>query len=212
MRTGYRVLSGKKRGPVDIAAKSSDIRECLTKQLDWRFAERNDAEVAQVLYGGEAVDGVQRICMPSIDLVTLILLAMRIVQIQDNEAPYLLDLVRQAQTSLAPHRPIVHVVIAKHKMAVYITALAKSVESPLVYERIETIIHGRELNQASICATWREAAVACPGGARHAGITGFAPACHNAPSSIRHPADAAVRSSPQTGPDPARTAGQSRSA
>ncbi len=29
-----------------------------------------------------------------IDLVTLIPLALRIVQIQDNEAPYLLDLVR----------------------------------------------------------------------------------------------------------------------
>ena len=39
------------------------------------------------------------------------------------------------------------VVIAKHKMAAYITALAKSVESPLVYERIETITHGQGRNQ-----------------------------------------------------------------
>ena len=39
------------------------------------------------------------------------------------------------------------VVIAKHKMAVYITALAKSVESPSCYERIETVAHGQGRNQ-----------------------------------------------------------------
>ena len=36
----------------------SEIREHLAEQLDWRFAERNDAAVAQALYSGEAVDGV----------------------------------------------------------------------------------------------------------------------------------------------------------
>jgi hypothetical protein len=39
------------------------------------------------------------------------------------------------------------VVIAKHKMAAYITALAKSVESPLVYERRETVVHSQGRNQ-----------------------------------------------------------------
>ncbi len=39
------------------------------------------------------------------------------------------------------------VVIAKHKMAAYITALAKSVESPLSYERVETVSHGQGRNQ-----------------------------------------------------------------
>jgi hypothetical protein len=39
------------------------------------------------------------------------------------------------------------VVIAKHKMAVYITALAKSVESPLTYERLETVTHGQGRNR-----------------------------------------------------------------
>ena len=34
------------------------IREHLAEQLDWRFAERNDAAVAQGLYAGRAVDGV----------------------------------------------------------------------------------------------------------------------------------------------------------
>jgi hypothetical protein len=100
---------------------------------------------------------------------------MRIVQIQDNEAPYLLALVEQAQTNLAPHSRIVHLVvdrayvdgktlyaleqmgiafvlIAKTTMAAYVTALAKRVESPLCYERIETVTQGHGRNQAQ--ATW----------------------------------------------------------
>jgi len=43
--------------------------------------------------------------------LTLIPLAIRIVQIQDHEAPYLVDLVKQAQTNLAPHSRIVRLVV-----------------------------------------------------------------------------------------------------
>jgi hypothetical protein len=106
-----------------------------------------------------------------IDLVTLIPLAIKIVQIQEHEAPYLLELIRQAQANLAPHSRIcwlvvdrayvdgptlyevrslpvgldqmgiVFVVIAKSNMAARTTALALSTEVPL-YERIETVRHG----------------------------------------------------------------------
>jgi hypothetical protein len=44
------------------------------------------------------------------------------------------------------------VLIAKTHMAAYITALAKRVESPLCYERIETVTHGHGRNQE--CETW----------------------------------------------------------
>jgi len=37
---------------------AAEIREHLAEQLDWRFAERNDARVAQALHQGEAVDAV----------------------------------------------------------------------------------------------------------------------------------------------------------
>ena len=121
-----------------------------------------EVKVIELVYGWRLI--------ALIDLVTLIPLALRIVQIQDNEAPHLLGLIQQAQTNLAPHSRIVHVVIdrayidgktlyaldqmgirfvviAKHKMAAYITALAKSVESPLVYERLETVVHSQGRNQ-----------------------------------------------------------------
>lgn len=128
--------------------------------------ERNEqgveVKVVELVYGWRLI--------ALIDLVTLIPLALRIVQIQDNEAPHLLGLIQQARTNLTPHSRIVHVVIdrayidgktlyaldqmairfvviAKHKMAAYITALAKSVESPLVYERLETVVHGQGRNQ-----------------------------------------------------------------
>lgn len=99
-----------------------------------------------------------------IDLVTLIPLAIKIVQIQEHEAPYLLELVRQAQANLEPYSRIrwlvvdrayvdgptlyelhqmgiIFVVIAKSNMAARTTALALSTEVPL-YERIETVRHG----------------------------------------------------------------------
>ncbi len=80
-------------------------------------------------------------------------MAIRMAQIQANEAPYLLDLARQAQSNLAPSSRIVHLVVdrayvdgktlyaldqmgirfvllAKTNLAAYITALAKSIEPP----------------------------------------------------------------------------------
>ena len=135
---------------------------CRKVSRSERNEQGSEVKVVELVYGWRLIT--------LIDLVTLIPLALRIVQVQDNEAPYLLDLVRQAQTNLTPHSRIVHlvidpayvdgktlyeldqmgirfVVIAKHKMAAYITALAKSVESPLVYERIETITHSQGRNQ-----------------------------------------------------------------
>ena len=135
---------------------------CQKVSRSERNEQGHEVKVVELVYGWRLI--------ALIDLVTLIPLAIRIVQIQDNESPYLLDLVRQAQTNLASHSRIVHVVIdrayvdgktlyeldqmgihfvviAKHKMAVYITALAKSVESPLAYERLETITHGQGRNQ-----------------------------------------------------------------
>lgn len=137
---------------------------CQKVSKNERNEQGSEVKVVELVYGWRLI--------ALVDLVTLIPLAIRIVQIQDNEAPYLLDLVRQAQTNLTPHSRIVHVVvdrayvdgktlyaldemgirfvvIAKHKMAVYITALAKSVESPLSYERVETVIHGQWRNQTS---------------------------------------------------------------
>ena len=46
-----------------------------------------------------------------LDLVTMIPLAIKIVQIQEHEAPHLLDLLRQAQENLAPHSRIVTLVV-----------------------------------------------------------------------------------------------------
>jgi hypothetical protein len=139
---------------------------CLKTTHTQRNEQGVQVKVVEMVYGWRLI--------ALIDLVTLIPLAIRIVRIQDNEAPYLLALVQQAQSNLAPHSRIVHlvvdrayvdgktlyaldqmgiafVVIAKTNMAVYVTALAKSVESPLCYERIETVMqgHGRNQEQAS---------------------------------------------------------------
>lgn len=103
-----------------------------------------------------------------LDLRTLIPLAIRIVQIQEHEAPYLVALVQQAQANLAPHSRIsqlvldrayvdgaslyalhelgiTFVVIAKANMAVRAVALAEQAGTPM-YERTETVRrgHGRE--------------------------------------------------------------------
>ena len=103
-----------------------------------------------------------------LDLRTLIPLALKIVQIQAHEAPYLVALVRQAQANLAPSSRIgqlvldrayvdgaslyalhelgiTFVVIAKANMAVRAVALAEQAGTPS-YERTETVRrgHGRE--------------------------------------------------------------------
>ena len=103
-----------------------------------------------------------------LDLRTLNPLALKIVQIQVHEAPYLVALVQQAQANLAPHSRIsqlvidrayvngaslyalhelgiTFVVIAKAHMAVRAVALAEQARTP-IYERRETVRrgHGRE--------------------------------------------------------------------
>ena len=100
-----------------------------------------------------------------IDLRTLIPLAIKIVQIQDHEAPYLVALVQQAQANLASHSQIVKlvldrayvdgpslhalhamgitfVVIAKSNMVVRDVALAEQ-EGTTIYERRETVRRGQ---------------------------------------------------------------------
>jgi hypothetical protein len=99
-----------------------------------------------------------------IDLVTLIPLALKIVQIQAHEAPHLLALVHQAQENLAPHSRISTLVvdrayvdgptlyrltqedirwylIAKANMVARHTAIALSAAGPAV-TRTETVTHG----------------------------------------------------------------------
>lgn len=99
-----------------------------------------------------------------VDLVTLIPLALKIVRIQSHEAPYLLELVRQAQHNLEPYSRIrwlvvdrayvdgpslyaLHdlgikfVVIAKTNMKIYATARRLS-QHALIHERVETRRHG----------------------------------------------------------------------
>jgi hypothetical protein len=104
-----------------------------------------------------------------IDLVTLIPLVLKIVRIQSHEAPYLLELIRQAQHNLEPYSRIrwlvvdrayvdgpslyaLHemgikfVVIAKTNMKIYATACRLS-QHTLIHERVETRCHGHG-NQA----------------------------------------------------------------
>lgn len=100
-----------------------------------------------------------------IDLVTLIPLAIKIVQIQEHEAPQLLALLQQAQVNLAPHSQIATLVVdrayvdgptlyeidqlgitwylvAKSNMHARRTALALSTEGQ-VQERFEQVPHGQ---------------------------------------------------------------------
>jgi len=99
-----------------------------------------------------------------IDLVTLIPLAIKIVQIQEHETPHLVELVQQAQENLKPYSRIrwlvadrayvdgprlyelhqmgiAFVVIAKVDMVARSTALALSANAP-VHERIELVRRG----------------------------------------------------------------------
>ena len=126
------------------------------KQRTWR--NRAGVEVTEV----EFLFGWRLIVL--VDLVTLIPLALKIVRIQSHEAPYLLELVRQAQHNLAPYSRIrwlvvdrayvdgpslyaLHemgikfVVIAKTTMKAYATARRLS-QTALVHERVETRRHG----------------------------------------------------------------------
>jgi len=121
-------------------------------------------EVIEFVYGWRLI--------ALLDLTTLMPIAIKIVQIQAHEAPYLVELVRQAQANLAPYSRIktlvvdrayvdgqslyqldqmgiFFVLIAKKNMAIHFTALCKSVESLLYYERIETVFRGQGRDQVA---------------------------------------------------------------
>lgn len=129
---------------------------CLAERKRKRNRQGVMVEFVELIFGWRLI--------ALIDLATLIPLAIKIVQIQKHEAPYLLELVRQAQTNLEPYSQIrwlvvdrayvdgptlyeldqmgiTFVVIAKSNMAARATALALSTET-LIHERIETVHHG----------------------------------------------------------------------
>lgn len=114
-------------------------------------------EVTTLVYGWRLI--------ALVDLTTLIPLALKVVQIQEHEAPHLLALLEQAQRNLAPHSRIVSLVVdrayvdgptlyaitqlgitwtlmAKSNQTARATALALSAEGT-VQERLETVQHGQ---------------------------------------------------------------------
>ena len=131
---------------------------CGCQRKKRRRRNRAGVEVKEV----ELVFGWRLIVL--VDLITLIPLALKIVRIQSHEAPYLLELVRQAQHNLEPYSRIrwlvvdrayvdgpslyaLHqlgikfVVIAKTNMKIYATARRLS-QTALIHERVETCSHG----------------------------------------------------------------------
>jgi len=136
---------------------------CLKVEEHRRDRKGAAVVVVQLLFGWRLI--------ALLDLLTLIPLAIRIVQIQEHEAPYLVDLVKQAQANLAPHSRIVRlvvdrayvdgaslyelatlgitfVVIAKSNMVAREVALAEQAGSP-IYERREQRRHGQGRDQTT---------------------------------------------------------------
>ena len=134
---------------------------CLKVEEHRRDRKGADVVVVKLLFGWRLI--------ALLDLLTLIPLVIRIVQIQDHAAPYLVDLVQQAQANLAPHSRIVRlvvdrayvdgaalyalatlgitfVVIAKRNMVAREVALAEQATA-LVYERLEQRRHGQGRDQ-----------------------------------------------------------------
>ena len=133
------------------------------KVTEWKTDRKGlRVEVVSLVYGWRLI--------ALIDLTTLIPVAIKIVQIQASESPYMLALVKQAQANLAPYSRIVtlvadrayidgaglyqldqmhirFVVIAKKNMAAYGTALCKAVESDTYYERTQTVQRGQGRDQ-----------------------------------------------------------------
>jgi hypothetical protein len=132
-------------------------------------------EITQLLYGWRLI--------ALIDLRTLIPLAIKIVQIQAHEAPYLVALVEQAQANLAPHSRIsklfidrayvdgpslyalhdmniTFVVLAKSNMLVRDTALVEQAGTP-IYERTETVRRGQ--GREAYTETWVSRVRVVPG-------------------------------------------------
>ena len=136
---------------------------CLQVAEHRRDRKGGDVVVYKLIFGWRLI--------ALIDVLTLIPLAIKIVQIQEHEAPYLVALVRQAQANLAPHSRIVKlvvdrayvdgaalyelaalgitfIVIAKANMVAREVALAEQADSP-IYERIERRRHGHGREQWS---------------------------------------------------------------
>jgi len=126
------------------------------KKRTWRNRAGVEVTTVEWLFGWRLI--------VLVDLVTLIPLALKIVRIQSHEAPYLLELVRQAQHNLAPYSRIrwlvvdrayvdgpslyalqemgiKFVVIAKTTMKAYAAARRLS-QTALIHERVETHRHG----------------------------------------------------------------------
>ncbi len=142
---------------------------CLKVKQRQRKRQGVRVETFELVYGWRLI--------ALIDLVTLIPLAIQIVQIQAHEAPYLRALVQQAQENLAPYSRIRTVVvdrayvdgptlytltqdgliwylIAKSNMVARRTAIALSAEGHPV-TRTETVTHGhgREARTETLVST-----------------------------------------------------------
>jgi len=138
---------------------TAKYKGCGCQKMTHRKRDTQGAWVETV----ELVYGWRLIAL--IDLVTLIPLAINIVQIQEHEAPHLLALLQQAQVNLAPHSQIATLVVdrayvdgptlyeidqlgitwylvAKSNMHARRTALALSAEGQ-VQERFEQVPHGQ---------------------------------------------------------------------
>jgi len=134
------------------------------KVTEWKTDRKGlKVEIIKLVYGWRLI--------ALIDLTTLIPVAIKLVQIQASESPYMLALVKQAQANLAPYSRIVtlvadrayidgdglyqldqmnirFVIIAKKNMAAYGTALCKAVEADTDYERTQTVRRGQGRDQA----------------------------------------------------------------
>lgn len=129
---------------------------CLSVTKRKRTRQGAWVEVVELVFGWRLI--------ALVDLVTLIPIAIQLTKIQCHEAPYLVELIKQAQHNLAPYSRIrtlvvdrayvdgpslyalhqmgiTFVVIAKSDMAAHDTALALSAQAP-VHERVETVRHG----------------------------------------------------------------------
>ncbi len=142
--------------PVETTANYSGCG--CQKRIKYKLsAEGKRVKVVEWVYGWRLI--------ALVDLVTLIPLAIKIVQIQDHEAPHLLALVAQAQKNLQPYSRIVQividrayvdgstlyqldssgltfVVIAKSNMVAYTTARELAVKAKR-YERVLLVTHSQ---------------------------------------------------------------------
>jgi hypothetical protein len=129
---------------------------CLSVTRRKRARGGSWVEVVELLFGWRLI--------ALMDLSTLIPVAIKIVQIQEHEAPHLLDLLHQAHQNLAPYSRIATLVVdrayvdgptlyaltqqgitwylmAKSNMTIRATALALSTEGQEL-SRVQTVQHG----------------------------------------------------------------------